>query len=166
MRLPKPRRKSAKTTRPPATACTAAPGAVLMKIPFQLGPSARFIPYRAVIVPATGIFSFPRILPKALAVSGRYGASVTVSVSSRETGRDLRVCFDCFVCFLAFLAASRRSASLSSGPPPIFLKTVQTIRTVSTAGAYRRAAACSCPAAAQRAGGSSALAACTTAGTA
>ena len=53
-----------------------------------------------------------------------------------------------------------------SGPPPIFLKTVQTIRTVSTAGAYRRAAACSCPAAAQRAGGSSALAACTTAGTA
>lgn len=25
-----------------------------------------------------------------------------------------------------------------SGPPPIFLKTVQTIRTVSTAGAYRR----------------------------
>lgn len=35
-----------------------------------------------------------------------------------------------------------------SGPPPIFLKTVQTIRTVSTAGAYRRAAACSCPAAA------------------
>ena len=28
-----------------------------------------------------------------------------------------------------------------SGPPPIFLKTVQTIRTVSTAGAYRRGAA-------------------------
>ena len=53
------------------------------------------------------------------------------------------------------------------GAPPKFLKTVQTIRTVSAAaGAHRRAAACSWPAAGPRARGSSAPAACITAGAA